>query len=91
MTNKENMSPAERAGAFINAELKRRRLEEPKDTRKGYRDRFAERLRVDPRTLNRYCREIHDVNMICEIAGILGVDIGDMLSYGKDVPGVFYS
>ena len=80
-------SYAKRAGMYLKAQLVKGRREASKEARKGYRDKFAERIGVDPRTLSRYCIAIHDVDTIAAIASALGVSLGDMLSYdGEDVP-----
>ena len=84
---KDQCSYAERAGKYLKTQLARGRREAIGEARKGYRDNFAEKIGVDPRTLSRYCIAIHDVDTIASIASALGVSIGDMLSYdGEDVP-----
>lgn len=84
---KYDITYAERAGLYLKAQLVQGRKAADKAARKGYRDNFAAKLGVDPRTLSRYCVAIHDVDTIAEIAAMLGVSVGDMLSYeGEDVP-----
>ena len=81
------LSYAERAGMYLKAQLVQGRKSADKADRKGYRDKFAEKIGVDPRTLSRYCNAIHDVDTIAEVASALGVSVGDMLFYeGEDVP-----
>jgi len=86
MAQKYEMSYAERAGMYLKAQLVQGKRAASKADRKGYRDKFAEKIGVDPRTLSRYCVEIHDVDTIAAVADALGVSVGDILSYdGEDI------
>ncbi len=85
--SKYEISYAERAGMYLKAQLVKGRKLASKEDRKGYRDKFASKIGVEPRTLSRYCIAIHDVDTIAAVASALGVSLGDMLSYeGEDVP-----
>jgi len=83
-TKRRNLTYAERAGSFLKAQLVQGRKAAENEEKKRYREKFAEKLGVDPRTLSRYCIAIHDVDTIAYIAEMLGVSVREMLFYEEE-------
>ncbi len=83
---------SERAGMYLKTQFVKGRKVVDKANRNGYREKFAQQIGVDSRTLCRYSVAVHDVDTIAYLAASLGVSVGDMLSYeGEHVPLLYKS
>jgi len=80
-----NISYSKRAGMCLKDKLIEIKKSQTQEKRRGYRDRFAGEIGVEPRTLSRYCREIRDIDTIAFIADKLGISVVEMISYEREI------